>query len=186
VGVRLHSVRVGALRRLTYLRRLLYRYALSIEVLMQLEVAPDIGKCAVRDVDVYIRRWPGAGMHHDCTSDRASAMRPAGYVVVPDTAIQSGSPKPRIPNNHTSPSPLGTSCSAMEYATRHPFPSPIFPRCCLVRKRRFATRFATDVAPLPPLADAVTQGQSCQVSDAHKPGQTTISMCFSCKRKERM
>ena len=54
-----------------------------------MEVALDISKCAVRDMDVNIRQW--AGMHHDCTSDRASAVRPADYVGLVHTAIQSGS-----------------------------------------------------------------------------------------------
>ena len=42
-----------------------------------MEVAVDIIKCAVRDMDVDIQRW--AGMHHDYTSDRALAMGPADY-----------------------------------------------------------------------------------------------------------
>ena len=40
-----------------------------------MEVAVDISKCAVRDMDVDIGRW--AGMQHDCASDRGSAIAQA-------------------------------------------------------------------------------------------------------------
>ena len=76
-----------------------------------MQVAVDISKCAVWDMDVNIRRW--VGIHHNRTSDRVLAMRPDTDDVVAHTTIHSGSPvfihqippRPEQPQQNLRPAP---------------------------------------------------------------------------------
>ena len=62
--VRMYETVRGVLRRLTSLR-FVYRYGLGVVV----KVALDTSECAVRDMDVDIRRWVGIRIHHHLDHD---------------------------------------------------------------------------------------------------------------------